>query len=270
MSLIANIVAALKPPQTPPNTVDPFDGKPLTEILAHGREINITPTLALRILRECAYKHQRDIKEPKIAAYTAAIKSGRFWPGRQMSWAICNGRPTLANGHHRLLACIRANKPIVVMAEIVQVDSERIIHDLYGTYDTGGRTMKDISGELVTTRLNKTQISALMSACVLLNTGFRKPDPIRDASVLLDGVVRRNIARGWTGTAEAYFDIINSAPSRTKVMLYRQPVVAVALRILRDQPETGTEFWQGLAEDDGLARTDPRKGEFPVAMRESQ
>ena len=31
MSLLANVLAALKPPSMPPNAVDPFDGKPLSE-----------------------------------------------------------------------------------------------------------------------------------------------------------------------------------------------------------------------------------------------
>jgi len=260
MSLITDLLATLKPPPTSTNAVDPFEGKPLTEILAHGHEIEITPALALRILNECAYKYERRIREDHIAAHVTRLRAGTFWRGRQISFALFNGKLVCTNGHHRLIACVKAGKSIFVMIEVVHVDSEKMIHNIYGSHDSGAiRTPGDTSGELRTSRLSTMQVGALMRACVLLHTGFRKPDKERDAYVLLDRVARRNIALKWTGTAEAFFDATGSAPTRVKVMLLREPVFAVALRILRDQPEKATEFWQGLAEDDGLKAGDPRK-----------
>jgi hypothetical protein len=99
----------------------------------------------------------------------------------------------------------------------------------------------------------------VVSAVPLIRMGFRKPDREEDAPLVVNHNARRHAATPWYRTAETFFDVTSSAPRRVKVILQRQPVLAVALKLMREVPETATEFWEGLAKDDGLARADPRK-----------
>jgi hypothetical protein len=89
-------------------------------------------------------------------------------------------------------------------------------------------------------------------------TGFRKADD-RQAATMRSHVMRNQVAALWYPYAERYFALTEQAPGNGKAALRRQSVAAVAMYTLRFQPEKAAEFWQGLAMDDGLRRTDPRK-----------
>ena len=244
-----------------PSVSSPGD-LPLAQILRDGRKVEVTPSLAARILNECRYLRQRPVKEWRVAYQVGEMKAGRFKQGRQISFALLDGSLILVNGYHRNTAVVRSGRAQTFMIEVVEVETPQEVAELYATYDVGGaeRSMLETAGELlVQGDLSNPQLSALLRAVQIISTHFRKPSVNEDATILYSRLARGNVARAWYPYAEQYFALTSDAVPQVKTALHRQPVVAVALMTLKHEPEKAEEFWKGLAMDDGLARNDPRK-----------
>ena len=232
---------------------------PLTEILQHGREVLITPELAKRIKKECHYVHERKVKPWRVHFFVSEIKNKRFEQGRQISFALLKGNLLRMNGQHRLEGIIETGEAQMFMVEIKPVATEAALAALYDTYDTESRTLSETAGVLVEKGdLGQEQVSALLRAVQYLYTSFREPNEAQAAN-LLSHTVRNQLATFWYIYAKRYFALTEDAPADIKAALRRQSIVAVALCTLKYQPEKAAEFWRGLAMDDGLRRTDPRK-----------
>lgn len=226
---------------------------PLVQLLRHGREVVVSPSLATRILNECRYQHQRSLREWRIAYHVGEMKHDRFRQGRQISLALVDGRLILINGYHRLTAVVRSGRPAAFMIEVVPVNTEGDVMGVYATYDVGGgerSILETAGGMLDQTELSKPQMSALLRAVQIISTGFHRPNVNEHATILYSRIARNNAANAWHGVAERYFTLVSGATRQVKVALYRQPVVAAALMTLQYQPEKAETFWQGLAMDD--------------------
>jgi hypothetical protein len=233
---------------------------PLTQMLVHGREMRITPELADRIEKECRYKYERPVKQWRVDFLAAEIERGGFEQGRQISFALFNGKLIRVNGQHRLRAVATTGSAQTFMVEVKQVANDHELAALYATYDSESRTLLETAGPLMKKGdLGKEQVATLLRSVQFIYTGFRKPDE-RQAATMRSHVMRNSVAEIWYSYAERYFALTEQAPGKDgKAALRRQSVAAVALYTLRYQPEKAAEFWQGLAMDDGLRRTDPRK-----------
>jgi hypothetical protein len=143
--------------------------------------------------------------------------------------------------------------------EVKPVASEAELAALYATYDNESRTLSETAGPLAKKGdLGKEQVATLLRSVQFLITGFRKASD-RQAAAIQSHVMRNQVADDWYPYAERYFALTEQAPGNGKAALRRQSVAAVALCTLKHQPERAAEFWHGLAMDDGLRRTDPRK-----------
>ena len=74
----------------------------------YTKVMTITPAEATLWL-DTKNSKNRPISENAVAKYAQEMKEGRWWLNAQP--IIFNRSGQLANGQHRLLACIRANKP---------------------------------------------------------------------------------------------------------------------------------------------------------------
>jgi hypothetical protein len=232
----------------------------LAEILIHGREVCITPTLAVRIEKECRYEYERPLKQWRLDFLVSEIERGGFEQGRQISFALVNGKLIRVNGQHRLNAVATTGEAQVFMVEVKPVASASELAALYATYDNESRTLSETAGPLARKGdLRKEEVATLLRSVQFIYSGFRKPDE-RQAATMRSHVMRNSVAEIWYPYAERYFALTEQAPGKdSKAALRRQSVAAVALYTLKFQPEKAAEFWQGLAMDDGLRRTDPRK-----------
>ena len=232
---------------------------PLAQILVHGREVRITPALAEQIEKECRYEYERPLKKWRLDFLVSEIDRGGFMQGRQISFALLNGKLIRVNGQHRLKAVETTGEAQRFMVEVKPVADEHELAALYATYDNESRTLSETAGPLMKKGdLGKEQVAALLRSVQFIYTGFRKADQ-KQAATLRSHVMRNQIAAFWYPCAERYFELTEQAPGNGKAALRRQSVAAVALYTLRFQPDKAAEFWQGLAMDDGLRRTDPRK-----------
>jgi hypothetical protein len=233
---------------------------PLTDILVHGREVCISPTLADRIERECRYEYERPLKQWRLGFLVSEIERGGFEQGRQISFALLNGKLIRVNGQHRLNAVATTGKAQIFMIEVKPVASASELAALYATYDNESRTLSETAGPLARKGdLGKEEVATLLRSVQFIYSGFRKPDE-KQAATMRSHVMRNSVAEIWYPYAERYFALTEQAPGKDgKAALRRQSVAAVALYTLKFQPEKAAEFWQGLAMDDGLRRTDPRK-----------
>jgi hypothetical protein len=245
---------------TVPSAEPESDEATLAQILVHGREVRITPALAERIEMECRYEFERPLKKWRVDFLVAEIERGGFEQGRQISFALLNGRLIRVNGQHGLKAVATTGEAQTFMIEVKPVASESELAALYATYDNESRTLAETAGPLVSKGdLGKEEVATLLRSVQFIYTGFRKPDE-KQAAIMRSHVMRNSVAEIWYPYAERYFALTEQAPGKDgKAALRRQSVAAVALYTLRFQPEKAAEFWQGLAMDDGLRRTDPRK-----------
>lgn len=235
------------------------DEMPLADLLVHGRELRITPALAERIEKECRYDYERPLKKWRVDFLVAEIERGGFEQGRQISFALLGGKLIRVNGQHRLKAVAEAGEAQTFMVEVKPVANEHELAALYATYDSESRTLPETAGPLIKKGdLGKEEVATLLRAVQFIYTGFRKADE-KQAATMRSHVMRNQVAALWYSYAERYFSLTEQAPGNGKAALRRQSVAAVALYTLKFQPEKAAEFWQGLAMDDGLRRTDPRK-----------
>jgi len=232
---------------------------PMTQILRHGCEVRITPALAARIEKECRYEYERPLKKWRVDFLVAEIERGGFEQGRQISFALFDGKLIRVNGQHRLRAVVETGEAQTFMVEVKPVADEHELAALYATYDNESRTLSETAGPLMKKGdLGKEEVATLLRSVQFIYTGFRKADD-RQAATMRSHVMRNQVAALWYPYAARYFELTEQAPGNGKAALRRQSVAAVALYTLKFQPQKAAEFWQGLAMDDGLRRTDPRK-----------
>ncbi len=232
---------------------------PLVQILRHGREVEITPALAQRIINEANYEYQRKVKPWKVAWLSDEIRRGTFCQGRQINFVLLDGCLIFVNGQNRLHAVIAAGKSVRFSIDVQPVLDRAGVAAAYATFDNQDQRSLIDSARHLCGDLNEAQVTALLRAVELVQTGYRRPSINQHAVILYSRPKRVDAARPWLQYANQYFSLISGCSHLIRSALYRQPVLAVALMTIKCQPEKAAEFWQGLAADDGLSREDPRK-----------
>jgi hypothetical protein len=59
--------------------------------------------------------------------------------------------------------------------------------------------------------------------------------------------------------AITYFQLVQSGEAANMYLFLRAPVIACGMFTIRHCPDKASEFWSGIARDDGLRAHDPRK-----------
>ena len=228
--------------------------------------VEMHPDNALHIVENYNYKNQRRYNQNQGLLLTEVIKQGDFRAYTPIDFAVCDGVPHLVNGQHTLRAIFMSKQPVWLCVHFHRKNSLAEIHSLYSKYDTSvgrQRGLRDVVGELGDELgLNNRESDSLGVAVYYLHDGFRivggndSPDR-RYAKKNFE--LRKELMREWCPEAKMYFKCIKEAGVSDKALFYRSAIMAVALLTLREQPEKALPFWQGVAEDDGLRKGDPRK-----------
>lgn len=237
------------------------DTAPLENIIKEGR-FKLTADLASRILEEAAVPWQRKIEKPHTDLFVDAIRRGTYYPS-QVAFGRLNGRLFYVNGYHRASALVEAGGAIDVQILIIDVESEDDLRALYHRFDVleRKRSLTEILQAMKVGEdhdISKGGARSCYQAVGLIINNFRNlhylNDPIKARSV----DKRMDAARTWWPYMVEYERCIQAAPSHVKAKLLRYGCAAVGLVTLRYQPEEAGKFWVGLAENDGLAKGDPR------------
>lgn len=224
-----------------------------------------TPRHANTAFNLCRYDKNRDESRGKshIDALSRQMQSGEWLSRSPLDFAqLPDGKLILVNGHHRLLAQVQSGQDIewqIIIHDCADMDEVR---NLFWRFDTVIRkrsTNNVLAGVDAAENLgiSKTTSTALSRAAVFIENGMlpvqgqgaRQYTPAEKLRFMSD----------WAEEAAFYEVAVNLAPAKMRRKLYTAQVMSVAMITFRAKPRLAKEFWEGLAQDDGLTRGDPRK-----------
>lgn len=236
--------------------------------------IMVTPTMA-RTLRETAkYERQRPIHDGHVNRLASEMLAGRFTAGTTVH--ICRFGDTVAivNGNHTLEGIIESKVTVPLLFLYTVVKSEEEIARIYASHDIGrARVWADAiraAGLFGDMDASQQFISSFGSALLPIQLKFQD---FQLRNVTSDGPratsaaqirarsreLRIALMREYRPQAEFYYLAVKLGRPRIQLWMRRATVFAIALETFKAQPSMATEFWEGLARDDGLKKTDPRK-----------
>jgi hypothetical protein len=224
-----------------------------------------TPAQANAVFNKCRYGRNRSEKqgEAHIDALARQMIDGTWLTKSPIDFArLPDGKITLVNGHHRMLAQVRSGRDIVWNVVIHDCADEDEIANLFWRFDTvmRKRSMTNILSGVNAAEnmgLSKSGAVALARAVVFIDGGMRP----------LNGPASRNYTPAeklrlmtlWQAEGIAYEKCVEASIRGLRRKLFGAQVMAVGLVTLRADEVKAEEFWRGVASDDGLHRGDPRK-----------
>ncbi len=240
--------------------------KPLSELIVDGL-LTVTPELAHRIVQTGRFDRQRPVRVKHAEALATQMRRHEWTAGTQIHFGKTpDGDLHLVNGQHRMHAVIKADTSIRFQILVTDVANEAGLAVLYRRHDrlTAKRTTTDaLSAEGIPYKyeLRHEIAKACFNAVLLIDTGFRAVSHHADPYLMRSDEARLRICEPWWPIAAHFQDAIANAPNRTppiKRYLQSSGAAAVAMLTLRDQEAKADPFWRGLADNDRLARDDPR------------
>lgn len=232
--------------------------------------VMVTPEYA-RALRETAhYERQRPISDNHVHRLAAEMQAGRFIGGTQVHVCALGEQLSIVNGNHTLEAVMESKKVVPLSFLYTTVNSEAEIARIYANHDIGrARVWADAiraAGMFADMDASHQFITTFGAALLPIQLGFRDvrvrsgargttPADIKAMS----REARVALMREYRAQAEFYHLAVHMARPRVQLWMRRATVFSIALETFKYQPSTATEFWEGLAKDDGLKKSDPRK-----------
>lgn len=227
--------------------------------------ITVTPALAARILELLNFKRQRRLKPGQIISLKNTILGGLWNPNHPISFARVGEQLVGVNLQHRMHAIVEAQTAVRTRVIIGECTSEEQVAEWYSQFDPkmGARgevdaiAARDLAGG---SGLTLTTVSRAMAALKVI---------MNNMMPLHGGVSPRNVAISMVETRMAEFPnwleqviqwdaIMHTSPKHVRAKLKNSGVMAVGLYTLKHQPAIATQFWVGVAENDKLAKDDPR------------
>lgn len=252
---------------------------PISEMIKEGIFF-LSASQAGAIVRELRYDRQNRDNTPgglrQISVLSDIMRRHRWRPKDGIDFArMPDGRLILINGHHRLRAQEISGLRVEWIFVIHQCESDGDVSALYTTFDTNTRYRStntilaalDLATEF---GIRRETMKNLYNAVPLIACDFDLSKTARDP--IMDKVIDRRVA-----LAEMFKREIVSWEKATrtargiKKKISMQGPLAVAMVTFRYQPMLAKQFWEGVVQNDGLARLDPRHtylrylhGEFSV------
>jgi hypothetical protein len=218
---------------------------------------------ANQVLHEAAYDGQRKITQKHVDVLADLMRRDQWLPKNQLDFADMNGRIILVNGYHRMNAQVACGKPILWSVVVHKCMTEAEVRNLYYKFDTNARTRTGAQivagvGFAAEHGLSATMADKLFNAVPIIASGFSKA--VRDRDTLTTRVTDRRLAlaREYVPAAKLYEQCLGRLPVKIGAKFRTAGVTAVALATLRYQPKLAVDFWTGTAQNDGLAKGDPR------------
>lgn len=219
--------------------------------------------LAQRILEDANYDGQRPLGQPHVAFLANHMRRNTFRRGTQLGFALIDGHLVLTNGQHRLNAIVQSGAEVEFQVLIEPAKNAQELAAIYYSHDRGARHRSDaevLAAVGVADRfgLSRSAARSIFQAQPLISNRFVRPSYLDDPSIRNDDI-RLEACKNWWAIGAKYEALLEGAPGAVRKRLLQSQAVAVALVILKYQEAVATDFWRGVAGDDGLRRDDPRK-----------
>lgn len=222
----------------------------------------VSPEQAMLWLASDKYAHQRRLNQVHASFLADEMRQEAFKQDTVIEFCSVNGTEWLTDGQHRLTAVVISGIPQrFVIIRRPMLDEEAVAIDYTRTDKGKTRTIAedyktlDLDAEL---GLTFTQIEKLGAAVQFINTGF-----YHSKTTKMHSKPRLALMREYAEPAELFFDDVAGAPQPLRHRLDRRATLGVALvtykHSLSEFGHKVGEFWRGVAQDDGLRSTDPRK-----------
>lgn len=226
--------------------------------------MNVTPEQARQIVADEGFKDQRKRSYEHVAFLREVMVRGEFDSGEPIRFAAYAGRRFLINGQHRMeaIASGGGTQQVVVVTSYCDTAQEAAL--LYSRIDRGrGRNVADALNAigLVDGKMSTKNLMAMMSCAPTFAADLRHMGTTGHSYFSKSAEGRASIMEAWKPAAMKYFAAIEGAKFGSERELMKREVVLVGIATFGDLPaaEKAQEFWAGMAADDGLAATDPRK-----------
>lgn len=216
-----------------------------------------------RILRECAYEHQRNISERHVLVLADLMRRDKWQPKSQIDIAVLDGRYVLVNGYHRGYAQVRSGKTIEWNIALHRVKAEADLRVLYHAFDTNIRIRKgrDILRAAEFSELTGVPpevAASLYNAVPFIASKFFMAKGSRNVLVDKQADRRLDFAREYAKAAQRFAAACEGMPQHRRLKLKGGAVMAVGVITFRYQSDAAWQFWSGVAQMDALKRGDPR------------
>lgn len=231
---------------------------------AAGEPIAIEPVFARRLLVECNFDGQRQIRPGRLQAHERRITSGT-WNESVSTIHFArtpDGRLHLVNGQHRLTAISNVGVTVGSLIVLVEEPDMPSVRRLYALFDDPASSRND--GEILDGAgivqelgLSRTMTVAAFRAVVVLRNGL-EPLPTAGESIARDREGRIGDLAQWRDELLAAQEIIAQSRGGLSRHLRTSSCLAAMTYTLRYQPTIASEFWGGLARNDRLSKNDPR------------
>lgn len=213
---------------------------------------------AIHLRKTCHFPNQRTIRDKNTERLGVEMEKDRFVQGTQVFLCVLpGGTQYIVNGNHTLEAIAYSGRPQWLTFTFLQVSSFDEAAAVYASFDIHkARTWADALK--ATGRSEQMPKSREVSAAVkLIMSGFRySPDNVEANS---SRGANFEVMDRYGAAAGMLHDAMKGAPPLHQRIVYRAPVLSVALETVRYQPKNAVEFWGDLARDEGLLSGDPRK-----------
>lgn len=240
--------------------------RPWENDIREGRVV-LTPEMAQKILKESNYGGQRKVDRRSVNVYAEMMRRGLWELADPISFARLHGNLTLVNGQHRLHAIVAYGREVEFRIAINECETPEQVRDLYYRFDavmrvrTADQVINAI-GLAETEKVSRSIARATYGAVAIIANGFHTPGngTLRDEAVAKTRIVdlRVEACKPWWDAARKLQDALKSGQSEIVPRIRRATTFAVALITTKYQPEKAIPFWRGVAENDGLKRTDVR------------
>jgi hypothetical protein len=225
---------------------------------------SVGPEKAQQILNDYAYKGQRRFDKEKASKYARSMEKDHWVEGRSIVLAMTKEarQKRLIDGQHRLAAVVESGTTQRFVFIEYLADNDHDIARLYYTTDrnkirTPGNIFK-ASGVMDDLGFSERKMNAAYRAAKFMESGFRHINSPMDEDDLLACVLV------YQDAIVAYANAIDRASSRMTVALTRVAVMGVGIATFHYSSsvygdDVVADFWNGVATDDGLLNSDPRK-----------
>lgn len=232
---------------------------------ADGKAIPIAPGIAQRILDETNFEGQRRVMAQREAEHVSLMRRGWWIPERsELTFAMTPDRKLyLVDGQHRLHATVRFGQPVGMRIKILRADNMHDVRRLYATFDAPSQARTDAEmlagvGIAKEVGLRPNTVKSLYMALSIIRNGMEPPANRLGTIEARSRSARLENIGDWTNQAKVYEAIVMKADSYLQRKLLGQGCMAVAMALLKHQPVKAAAFFNGIAQNDGLRKNDPR------------
>lgn len=230
-----------------------------------GGVVSIAPGIAQRIIDESNFEGQRKVKDGRVQERVQDIEHGRWKP------QVCaitfaetpDGKVYLINGQHRCHAISQSGRKVDNAVTIIPVADLAEVRRLYALFDTPESKRSDsemLEGAGVGDALGlKTRTTAaLFKALTLLRNNL---EPVAGAAINNTAKSRNGRLEDigdWVAEARLFESLVAHADYFLLKKMQNSAAMAVSIYLLRHRRKEAIEFIRGIAENDGLRKSDPR------------